>query len=111
MGSGFDGAGKRLLHRFDGELEGAESAGRVSDTAPGDGEGSAVIRTDTETGQTEGGVHRIVEVQQFEWDESLVMVGSNDAVVEIGGGIAINAVWNARTSDERSVSKRFLKNI
>ena len=39
------------------------------------------------------------------------MVGSHNAIIETGGGISINSIWNAGTGDNCAVSQGFLQQL
>lgn len=95
---------RRLQHPFCGELEGTGHARRVGDTLAGDVEGGAVVGADAQPRQADGDVHGGVEIEEFQRNEGLVVVGGQHGVVEVFRRVPVDAVGHAGAGKARPAS-------
>ena len=64
-----------------------------------------MVRTGARLRQTEGDIYRGVEIEQFQRDQSLIVVHRDDGVIEAKRGIAENGVGHGGAGESRGTGR------
>ena len=80
-----------------GELEGPDSTGGIGNAFAGDAESSAVVGAGAVAREPKGNIDRVVEIEKFEGDESLVVVRCQNSIELPQCRIPVHAVRHAGT--------------
>lgn len=102
---GFERGISRGLGQVAGEADGGQHGGWIGQAAAGDAEGGAVIGTGPGFGQPERDVDRRLEIQQFERNQSLVVIHGDHGIEVPAGRVAEHRVGNRRAGENTGVKR------